>query len=77
MADEGAANDRNAEHDRAPSQVDIEFVDSLPGDQVVMPLVEDTGVVLLVVKGEIAPQAGAELVAGLNHLVCSGLWPPR
>ncbi|MFE9684115.1 hypothetical protein [Streptomyces sp. NPDC006285] len=53
----------------------MEFVDSLPGGRVVLPLVEaDGSLELLVTRGHVSTQARDEMVAGLQHIVRHGLW---
>lgn len=75
MADEDAPEEDNTPVDAHVLDVDMEYVDSLPGGKVVMGLEKkDDRFTWLVVRGEITPQARAELLADLNHIVRSGLW---
>lgn len=74
MSDDGAANTGNAEHDETPSPVEMEFVDSLPGGRSAMALERDGRLLWLVVKGDVTDQARVDLLAEMNHMVCSGLW---
>ena len=75
MADEDAPAEDSTPADAQILSVDMEYVDSLPGGKVVMGLeVKDGRYTWLVVRGEVTPQARAELLACLNHIVQSGLW---
>ena len=83
MADEDASAEGGGPEGADSLDVDMEFVDALPGGRLVMGLEkQEKRFTWLVVRGEISPQAGAELIADLNHIVRSGLWeqnwqPPR
>lgn len=61
---------------QAPQQPDvaIEYVDSLPGGRVVLPLEDEGTFTWLVVRGHISPQARTEMLNDLRHIVRSGLW---
>lgn len=54
---------------------DMEFVDALPGGKAVMALEEKGKLTLCLVRGHVSPQARNEMVADLNSIVRSGLWP--
>jgi hypothetical protein len=55
-------------------EISIEYVDSLPGGRVVMPVERDGAFGWLVVEGHVSRQAGAEMVADLGHIIHTGLW---
>lgn len=55
-------------------EVDMEFVEALPGGRAVMPVERRGKFVWLVVHGHVSAQASTEMVADLNHIVRSGLW---
>lgn len=55
-------------------EVDMEFVDALPGGRAVMPIEEEGRFVWLVAPGHVSPQARTEMLKDLNHIIRSGLW---
>ena len=73
MADEHAPSGNDCDDIQA-FEVDMEFVDSLPGGKVVIPVERKGKFVWLTVKGHVSPQARQEMIASLNHIVRSGLW---
>ncbi|MET9729750.1 hypothetical protein ABZZ79_03485 [Streptomyces sp. NPDC006458] len=52
----------------------MEYVDHLPGGRVVMPIEREGHFAWLIVRGHISPQARAEMLGDLRHIVRSGLW---
>ncbi|MET8818519.1 hypothetical protein [Streptomyces rochei] len=79
MNDVPSEENRSADVSRArdafpQAEIEMHFVDSLPGGKVVMPFEKDGALAWVVVRGEISKQAGREMVAHMNHLVRSGLW---
>lgn len=62
------------EDDTDPMDVDMEYVDSLPGGRVAMPIERKGKFVWLIVRGHVSPEARHEMVTDLNHIVRSGLW---
>jgi hypothetical protein len=55
-------------------EVDIEFVDRLPGGRVVMPVEQKNRFVWLVVHGHMSPQAREDMVSALQRIVGNRLW---
>lgn len=83
MSDEEEAQGRDdnstsaveGDGDPSPSpSFDMEYVDSLPGNRVVMPVESEGSFVWLVVRGHISPEARAQMVSDLQLIVSSGLW---
>ncbi|MEU3507895.1 hypothetical protein ABZ733_08185 [Streptomyces longwoodensis] len=74
MADEKTPREAGTQDGDPGLEVDMEYVDSLPGDRVVMPLEKHGKFVWLVEEGHISPEAMRQMVADLNHVVRSGLW---
>lgn len=81
MADDDATAGENGRaedepvHPSAPQfEIDMHFVDSLPGGRVVMPVEEKGRFGWLVVQGHVTPQARSEMLSDLRHMVRSGLW---
>ncbi len=79
MADDDAPLEERTQPDL---EIDIQFVDSLPGGRAVMPLERKGKFVWLAVRGHVSPQARDEMTADLTHILRSGLWqqnwqPPR
>jgi len=77
----GDRSDPTAPPDK-PMEVEIHFVDSLPGGRAVMPVERDGKFAWLAVHGAISPQAAGEMVADLNYIISTGLWrqnwqPPK
>ncbi|WP_326780393.1 hypothetical protein OG481_09615 [Streptomyces longwoodensis] len=74
MADEDTPREAGTQDGIPPLEVDMEFVDSIPGERVVMPLERRGKWVWLVEKGHVSPEAMQQMVQDLNHVVRSGLW---
>lgn len=82
MADDDATADENGRaEDAEPVQppapqfeIEMHFVDSLPGGRAVMPVEEQGRFGWLVVQGHVTPQARSEMLSDLRHIVQSGLW---
>lgn len=73
MADDDTAG--GGDGDRPdPMEVEIQFVDSLPGGRAVMPVERDGKFAWLAVRGHISRQAAREMVADLTYIISSGLW---
>jgi hypothetical protein len=87
MADEGATAGETPEDQSGPAEpsggdtrvprVDMEYVDSLPGGRVILPLEADGDLMWLVVRGHVSPQARREFLRVARHMVQHGLWQPR
>lgn len=67
--------------DATGMEIDIQFVDSLPGGRAVMSLECDGTFVWLVARKHMSPEARQEMLNSLRHIVRSGLWqqnwPPQ
>ncbi|WP_406157674.1 hypothetical protein [Streptomyces canus] len=55
-------------------EVDMEYVEALPGGRAVMPIEREGRFVWLVVEGHVSPQARTEMIKDLNHIIRCGLW---
>lgn len=74
MAHEDAPAEESS-GDENSLDVDMEFVEALPGGRAVMAVErKGKGIVWLVVDGHVSPQARSEMVTDFNHIVRSGLW---
>ncbi|MFG2679241.1 hypothetical protein [Streptomyces sp. NPDC048392] len=69
-----ADDSRPAKDEFPQTEIEMHYVDSLPGGKVVMPFERDGALAWFVVRGEISLQAGRELLGHMNHLVHTGLW---
>ncbi|MGW6210998.1 hypothetical protein [Streptomyces sp. NPDC055109] len=88
MADDDMSADGNGDRPdpmtppSAPMEVEIHFVDSLPGGRVIMPVEREGKFAWLAVRGHISRQAAREMVADLNYIIKLRLWrqdwePPK
>lgn len=55
-------------------EIDMHYVESLPGGRAVMALEEEGRFAWFVVRGHVSPQARTEMLSDLRHIVGSGLW---
>lgn len=77
--DRGAIDPGSSEAalDAGIPEVDIEFVDRLPGGRVVMPVEQENRITWLVVKKNMTRQARDEMVEGFQLMIHNRLWEQR